>query len=111
MYKYLPRFPNLKRIHLDSNNLTLKELAVVCNILISANRSRIRRLDSSSTLDVKGQFAKNSFSSTLYAFARDSPNLIGLDFDYDLISEEIQSRIALCLMRNMKRTMDSTSSS
>lgn len=34
--------------------------------------------------------------------------MIGLDFDYDLISEEIQSRIALCLMRNMKRTMDST---
>ncbi|AJV96530.1 Gip3p [Saccharomyces cerevisiae YJM1248] len=135
MYKYLPRFPNLKRIHLDSNNLTLKELAVVCNILIKCKSlshvsmtnqnvenfylmngtdSPVQQtntdgdLDSSSTLDVKGQFAKNSFSSTLYAFARDSPNLIGLDFDYDLISEEIQSRIALCLMRNMKRTMDST---
>ncbi|CAI4038898.1 hypothetical protein SMKI_06G2500 [Saccharomyces mikatae IFO 1815] len=135
MYKYLPRFPNLKRIHLDSNNLTLKELAVVCNILIKckslshvsmANQnvenfylmnsgdSTVQQTntdgesDSLSVLEVKGQFAKNSLSSTLYAFARDSPNLIGLDFDYDLVSEEIQSRIALCLMRNMKRTMDST---
>lgn len=135
MYKYLPRFPNLKRIHLDSNNLTLKELAVVCNILIkckslshvSITNQNVENFylmnggdspvqqtttdgesDSSCVLDVKGLFAKNSFSSTLYAFARDSPNLIGLDFDYDLISEEIQSRIALCLMRNMRRTMDST---
>ncbi|EJS41415.1 YPL137C [Saccharomyces arboricola H-6] len=135
MYKYLPRFPNLKRIHLDNNNLTLKELAVVCNILIkckslshvSMAAQNVENFyltsggdlfvqqsnpdgepDNSNLLDIKGQFAKNSLSSTLYAFARDSPNLIGLDFDYDLISEEIQSRIALCLMRNMKRTMDST---
>ncbi|CAI4053125.1 hypothetical protein SKDZ_16G1370 [Saccharomyces kudriavzevii ZP591] len=135
MYKYLPRFPNLKRIHLDSNNLTLKELAVVCNILIkckslshvSMTNQNVENLylmngsdltvqqtstdgesDTSSVLEVRGQFAKNSLSSTLYAFARDSPNLIGLDFDYDLISEEVQSRIALCLMRNMRRTMDST---
>ncbi|CAI4052841.1 hypothetical protein N7582_005574 [Saccharomyces uvarum] len=134
MYKYLPRFPNLKRVHLDNNNLTIKELAVVCNILIkckslshvSMTSQNVENFylisddlpvqatntegesDSSELLEIRGQFAKNSLSSTLYAFARDSPNLIGLDFDYDLISEEIQSRIALCLMRNMQRTMDST---
>lgn len=134
MYKYLPRFPNLKRVHLDNNNLTFKELAVVCNILIkckslshvsmtsqnvenfylTSDDSPVQATntdgesDNSGLMEIRGQFAKNSLSSTLYAFARDSPNLIGLDFDYDLISEEIQSRIALCLMRNMQRTMDST---
>lgn len=31
-----------------------------------------------------------------------------MDIDYDQIPDEIQSRIALCLMHNMKRIMDSS---
>lgn len=44
----------------------------------------------------------------MYAFVRDSHNLVSLDVDYDQVPDEIQSRIALCLMHNMKRIMDSS---
>lgn len=123
MYKYLPRFPQLKRIHFDNNNLSFKELTVVCNILLKchslAHVSMLSQLQSptaaasDSSTNVVGpesqsQFARNNLWATLYALAKDSPNLVGLDIDYDRIPEEIQQRIALCLMRNMNRAMDST---
>ncbi|CCD25046.1 protein phosphatase regulator GIP3 NDAI_0E02290 [Naumovozyma dairenensis CBS 421] len=131
MHKYLPKFKHLKRIHLDNNNLSFKELTVVCNILLkcqslahvsmlsqgtssitnvaikSAGSDQIGIQETSSS-STPSQFAKNTFCATLYAFAKDSSNLVGLDIDYDQIPDEIQQRIALCLMRNMNRAMDST---
>lgn len=124
MYKYLPRFPQLKRLHLDNENMTYKEMTVVCNLLskctglihvsmlsetepLPIGESEI--INSNEDMTAAGKvFSKNNFSATLYAFARDSPNLVGLDIDYTSISEEVQSRLALCLMRNMRRTMDSS---
>lgn len=124
MYKYLPRFPQLKRLHLDNENMTYKEMTVVCNLLskctglihvsmlsetqpLPISESEVNNSGENIT-EAGKEFAKNNFSATLYAFARDSPNLVGLDIDYTSISEEVQSRLALCLMRNMRRTMDSS---
>lgn len=124
MYKYLPRFPQLKRLHIDNENMTYKEMTVVCNLLAKctglihvsmlSQKPPMSETESAENLSTNGDsisgtvFAKNNFSATLYAFVRDSPNLVGLDIDYSSISDEVSSRLALCLMRNMRRTMDSS---
>lgn len=137
IYKYLPRFVNLKRFHLDNNNLTFKQMAVVCNILMKCqNLSHISLMQPSSvqqvpitsgddqlkTMDVpiniddtagnneslaNKPFSRNNVWATIYGMVKNLPNLIALDVNYDQASEEIKSRIALCLMRNMNKAMDS----
>ena len=55
-----------------------------------------------------GSFTRSSLWGQYYSLAHDLPNLLSLDINYENIPDELQSRIALCLMRNMKKTMDST---
>lgn len=118
MLKYIPRFPRLNRIHLDCNGLSFKDISLVCSILgkckslthvsmISQNNTP-EMVDGGDAEDQKLKtFLRNALSVTLYAFVRDSPNLVALDFDYENVSDEIKSRIALMLVRNMNRIMDS----
>ena len=131
IYKYLPRFQNLRRLHIDNNNLTYKQMGVICNILIkcksithismlqpkmipptTADPSQQERHESviqedeTATTTTPAQFAMNGLWAGLYRLVRDSPNLINLDVNYEDAPEEIQSRIALCLMRNMNKNMD-----
>ena len=49
------------------------------------------------------EFAARTLGATLYGFCRDRSTLLGLDVDYGDISDEIQSRIAVTLMINMKK--------
>lgn len=128
IYKYLPRFTNLRRLHIDNNNLTYKQMGVICNILVkckslthvsmmqptiidpstdASNESAIEEDETSNTTTTQPvQFAMNGLWAGLYRLVRDSPNLINLDVNYEAAPEEIQSRIALCLMRNMNKNMD-----
>ncbi|CCK72236.1 protein phosphatase regulator GIP3 KNAG_0J01550 [Huiozyma naganishii CBS 8797] len=129
IYKYLPRFMSLKRIHLDNNNLTYRQMAVVSNVLmkckslkhISITQPSFRiESESVSTLNLadcqesfsppqeRRPFGKNALWFTFYNLVKTCPNLVGLDINYEEMPEEIQSRIAICLMRNMNRAMDST---
>lgn len=124
-FKYLPRFPNLKRIHIDNNLLSFRQLIMMCNILTKCqNLSNISIINGDSPeleatnnaeshgqvhCDTKGKhkiFSKNTVWAAFYSLVRDSPNLFTLDVEYDQIPEEIQSRIAICLMRNMQKSMD-----
>lgn len=117
MFKYIPRFTKLNRIHLDSNALSYKELSMVCSILakckslthVSMTSQHIPEVTDESNTEAQKLrvFSRNALSATLYAFVRDATNLVALDFDYDNISDEIKSRIALILVRNMNKTMDS----
>lgn len=128
IYKYLPRFSNLRRLHIDNNNLTYKQMGVICNILVkcksithvsmmqpsiigpstdASNESAIVDDNPNNTaITPPIQFAMNGLWAGLYRLVRDSPNLINLDVNYEAAPEEIQSRIALCLMRNMNKNMD-----
>ncbi|CAL9731189.1 HMG2-induced ER-remodeling protein 1 [Monosporozyma unispora] len=131
LYKYLPRFPNLKRIHIDNNNLNYRQIIMLCNILVKCkNLSHVSMLyemdhkevtktsdNSNSTKDdmnigttstyTHKFFTRNTVWAALYSLARDSPNLFSLDIDYEQVSDEVQSRIALCLMRNMQHAVNS----
>ena len=135
LYKYLPRFPNLKRIHIDSNNLIHRQIIMLCGILVKckslshvsllydlknndANKVDVYNDDTINTNNYENNlgdnksinryqiFTRNTVWATLYALVRDSPNLFSLDIDYDQVSDEIQSRIALCLMRNMQHAVN-----
>ncbi|KOG96713.1 HMG2-induced ER-remodeling protein 1 [Saccharomyces pastorianus] len=127
-YKYLPQFPQLKRVHFDFNDLSVKETTMLVNILAKcetlshvsligqspmpdADKISVESDDSEKAkVEKKEQvlFLRNTLWASLYAFVRDSHNLVSLDIDYDEIPDEIQSRVALCLMHNMKRIMDSS---
>ncbi|CAI4051979.1 hypothetical protein SKDZ_15G3670 [Saccharomyces kudriavzevii ZP591] len=127
-YKYLPQFPQLKRIHFDFNDLSVKDTTMLVSILAKCGTlSHVSLIGQSPMPDpnkvsdnineqekIKAEkkeqvvFLRNTLWASLYAFVRDSHNLVSLDVDYDQVPDEIQSRIALCLMHNMKRIMDSS---
>ncbi|AJT71650.1 AAR_G0051410.mRNA.1.CDS.1 [Saccharomyces cerevisiae] len=127
-YKYFPQFPQLKRIHFDFDDLSIKETTMLVSILAKCETlSHVSLIGQSPMPDAskisdstdepdkskdekKEQivFMRNTLWASLYAFVRDSHNLVSLDVDYDQVPDEIQSRIALCLMHNMKRIMDSS---
>lgn len=125
LHKYLPQFPSLKRIYFENNDLTYREISMICNILqkckLISHVSLLSQhppstLENENHIDTelgkddsnKDLFNRHTLWATLYSLARSSPNLVSLDIDYDELSEEMRSRIALCLMRNMQRTMDSS---
>ena len=110
LHKYLPRFKSLKRIHIDGNDLPYKELSVLSNILIKCTTLRhisIMQTTPQTEHDKINNFARHNCWSILYALARQSPNLVNLDINYDAVPEGIQSRIALSLVSNMNKTMGS----
>lgn len=132
IYKYLPRFPTLKVLNIDNNNLTYKQMGVICNILTKCkslsnlslmqptvhfkgqdsfvepvNNNTINNNQETSNDSIKPKFVINGLWASLYRLVRDSPNLISLDVNFEEAPEEIESRIALCLMRNMNKKMDS----
>ncbi|CCF59222.1 hypothetical protein KAFR_0G01880 [Kazachstania africana CBS 2517] len=115
--KYLPRFPKLKRIHFDQNSLTYRQIIVLCNILVKckglyhisllSTHQESPSEDETTVLPDAPAFSATALWTALYTMARDLPNLLTLDINYDKIPEEMQSRIALGLMRNMQRAVDS----
>ncbi|CCK67997.1 Her1p KNAG_0A03090 [Huiozyma naganishii CBS 8797] len=137
LYKYLPRFPNLCRIHLDNNNLSYRQATMICNILVkcpvlahvsllsqsvpetapttaagsspgTATPMDANLADLTKGSGTEGQkvFTKNAVWAALYSLAKGRPSLVSLDINYEEVPDEIKSRIALCLMRNMQRTVD-----
>lgn len=118
MYKYLPRFPSLSRIHIDSNGLNFKDVSMACSILAKCKSlTHVSLMSQGPLVEIaEGEdedtqklktFARNALSATLYAFVRDLGNLVALDIDYENLSDEIKSRIALLLMRNVNKNIDS----
>lgn len=99
--KYLPRFPNLNRIHFDHNELSTKSFSLVGEIIPKCEKLVHVSIVGNSTISYEA-------SASLYASVKASKTLVNLDLDYDLIDEKISSRIAITLMRNMERTLNNT---
>jgi len=100
--KYLPRFPNLKRLHLDSNELSTKSFSILSGIIPKCVKLIHLSIMNQSTISYAA-------AATLYSAIKSSKTILNLDIDYDLIDEKISSRIAVCLMRNMESSMNGDS--
>ncbi|RLV91215.1 GLC7-interacting protein 3 [Spathaspora sp. JA1] len=92
--KYLPKYPNLRRIHFDFNELTSKAIGSIAAFI-----SKVPKLVHVSLMGNRDLSPAAVF--TLYTAVKSSNTLHALDLDYDLVSEELASRIAFYLMRNM----------
>ncbi|GAV54962.1 hypothetical protein ZYGR_0AS02850 [Zygosaccharomyces rouxii] len=115
LHKYLPKFPQLSRIHVDNDNLSFKNLSLLCTIFPkcrSLNHVSIQGQALTAPIDGEpseevSQFTRNALAANLLALVKNSPNLVNLDVDYDEVPDTIRSRIALTLMHNMNKNMDS----
>ncbi|TID31154.1 hypothetical protein CANINC_000262 [Pichia inconspicua] len=95
---YLPKFPDLRRIHFDFDNLT--EFTIVQLCLIFQNCKRLVHVS------ILGNNALGSKSiASLYSAVKNS-HLYNIDMDYDGLDEEFLSRISFYLMRNMQHFLN-----
>lgn len=97
--KYLPRFASLRRLHLDYNEFSTKSISIFAEIIPKCPSLIHVSITGSSTISY-------SAAAALYSAVKSSSTLLNLDLDYDLIDEKINSRIAICLMRNMERSLN-----
>lgn len=97
--KYLPLYPNLKRIHFDLNELSGQSIRAIAEIL-----PRIQGLLHVSFLGNRD--LNHATAGTLYTAVKLSKSIFTLDLDYDLVADEISQRIAFYLMRNMDMSMN-----
>ena len=96
--KYLPRYPNLRRIHFDLNELTAQAIGSLAGCLL-----KMPQLVHVSLLGNKN--LSTTSAATLYGAVKQSKTLFALDLDYDLIPDQLSQRIAFYLMRNLEYTL------
>ncbi|KAL6450377.1 GIP3 GLC7-interacting protein 3 [Candida maltosa Xu316] len=96
--KYLPLYPNLRRIHFDLNELTPQAIGSIAGFLV-----KIPHLVHVSLLGNRN--LSHTAAASLYSAVKHSNTLFALDLDYDLVSDELSQRIAFYLMRNMDRSL------
>ncbi|CCH44236.1 GLC7-interacting protein 3 [Wickerhamomyces ciferrii] len=96
--KYLPRFPALQRLHLDSNELSSQSFGILSGIIPKCSHLIHLSIMNQSSISYAA-------AATIYSAIKSSKTIVNLDVDFDLIDDKISSRIAVCLMRNMQRTM------
>ncbi|CDK29485.1 unnamed protein product [Kuraishia capsulata CBS 1993] len=96
--EYLPKFADLRRIHLEFSNLTSPQIVAIASIL-----SKCKQLIHVSLLG--NQNIGVSAALSLYSMVKAS-NVYVLDVDFDLISDVVSSKIAFYLMRNMERNLN-----
>ena len=99
--KYLPRMANLKRLHLDSNEFTSREVVMITSVL-----SKCNELLHLSLMNIPQESFTTGMCANLYDCVRQCSKLTNLDVTYAYIPEEISSRIAICLMRRMQRDFE-----
>ncbi|SCV03169.1 LAMI_0H06018g1_1 [Lachancea mirantina] len=99
--KYLPRFANLKRLHIDNEDFSGRELAMMASIL-----TKCKELLHVSILNLPKEALSTGACAGLYDFVRQSSKVTNLDVDYANIPDEISSRIALSLMRRMQHDFE-----
>ncbi|KAG7663362.1 uncharacterized protein J8A68_003110 [[Candida] subhashii] len=92
--KYLPQYPSLRRIHFDLNELSPKAIGSIATFL-----SKMPKLVHVSLLGNRNLTHTACF--TIYSAVKSSHSIFALDLDYDLVSEDLSSRMAFYLMRNM----------
>ncbi|EGV60550.1 hypothetical protein CANTEDRAFT_111208 [Yamadazyma tenuis ATCC 10573] len=96
---YLPKFENLKRIHFDLNDLTSQSMIAISEILPKVNGLLHISLLGNRNLN-------NSVAASIYNAIKKSNSIFALDLDYDLISDQLNQRMAFYLMRNMDHSIN-----
>lgn len=94
----LPRYPALKRIHFDLNELTSPSIGAISDIL-----PKVDGLFHVSFLGNRG--LDHGSAGTLYTAVKLSLTIFNLDLDYDLVPDDLSQKIAFYLMRNMENVM------
>lgn len=92
--KYLPRFPFIKRIHFDLNELSSQAIGAIADIL-----PKVKTLVHVSFIGNRN--ITHGCAAVLYSAVKQSLSLFTLDLDYDLIPDLLSQKIAFYLMRNM----------
>ena len=94
----MPRYPNLRRIHFDLNELTAQAIGSLAGCLL-----KMPQLVHVSLLGNRN--LSTTSAATLYGAVKQSKTLFALDLDYDLIPDQLSQRIAFYLMRNLEYTL------
>lgn len=95
---YLPKYPDLRRLHFDFDNLT--EFAIVQLCVIFQQCPRLVHVSFLGNNKITSKSA-----SALYSAVKHS-HIYNIDMDYDGLDEELVSRIAFYLMRNMENLLN-----
>ncbi|VEU23137.1 DEKNAAC104258 [Brettanomyces naardenensis] len=100
--EYLPKFPELRRIHFEFDNLSEVSLIHLSLLFHKCPKLVHVSLLGNNSLSLKSAVA-------LYAAIKSS-NIYNLDMDYDLVGDELASKMAYYLMRNMERFLNNDTS-
>ncbi|GMG22319.1 unnamed protein product [Ambrosiozyma monospora] len=96
--KYLPKYPELRRLHFECDELSspaLHRLNLLCQ-----NCPKLVHVSLLGNSNITP-----SVSASLYSTVK-STGIYNLDVDYDSIPEELSSKIAFYLMRNLERFLN-----
>lgn len=96
--EYLPLFPDLRRIHFELNELSSEEIIAIAHIL-----PRCPQLIHVSFLGNKS--IDYPAAASLYAAIKGS-KIYTMDVDHELIEDELGSKMAFYLMKNMEKSMN-----
>lgn len=94
----LPKYPDLRRLHMDFNNLREVSLVQFCLLFPKCPKLVHVSLLGNQNISIKS-------AAGIYSTVKNS-NIYNLDLDYDLIDEQITSKIAFYLMRNMEKCLN-----
>lgn len=97
---YLPLFPDLSRIHLDSNDLDSKTIVTLAEAMTLCPRLNY--------ISLLGNHLDAVACTALVNSLKISRTIFNLDVDYDEIPPEVKEKIGLYTMRNMEQVLYST---
>lgn len=102
LLEVLPKYPDLRRLHFEFDELTEVAIVQLCFIFQKCpNLVHVSLLGN--------QEISSKSSASIYGAVKNS-KIYNLDLDYDKIDEEIASRIAYYLMRNMEKCLSANTS-
>lgn len=96
----LPQYPDLKRLHFDFDDLSEVAIAQLCIIFQKCPNLVHVSLLGNQKISIKS-------TASIYGAVKNS-NIYNLDLDYDAIDDEVVSKIAYYLMRNMERCLSNS---
>lgn len=102
LLEVLPQYPDLKRLHFEFDDLSEVAIVQLCLIFQKCPKLVHVSLLGNNQISLKA-------AASVYAAIKSS-NIYNLDLDYDSIDEEIVTKIAYYLMRNMERCLTNTDS-
>ncbi|ODV93919.1 hypothetical protein PACTADRAFT_51666 [Pachysolen tannophilus NRRL Y-2460] len=94
---YLPLFPSLSRLHLDSNDLDSKSIVTFAEMMTLCSKLCY--------FSIAGNHLDTAASMALVAALRTSTTIFTLDLDYFEMPTKLREKIGLYTMRNMEQIL------